>query len=325
MAFHNVRFPTDINYGSSAGPMFRVRAPNSDSGADTVIFRWSDPLHTYEVQYDVRSRAQVAALLTFFMARRGPLNAFRFKDPADFTHAADHVSATGFSTIGTGDGSTTEFQLSKLYTDGSAQTYTRTITKPVQGTVLIYKDAVLFAATGYDVNYELGKIYFATAPANGVVIGAAFEFDVPVRFKNDSLTIMVETPTDSSIETMELIEVNDTDLDSDQFVGGSELTFVPGPANIVLTAQAARLQVFKVTASGRKIYLPPKSTLPDGCTFYIYNQTTSTQSIEVWDVDGATALVATAAANKLLEFCIARTASAAPGAKEWVFISRTAQ
>jgi hypothetical protein len=54
----------------------------------------------------------------------------------------------------------------------------RTITKPVLGSVHLYKDAVeqLF---GWSVDTTTGLVTFGMAPALGVEFTADFEFDVP--------------------------------------------------------------------------------------------------------------------------------------------------
>ena len=67
----------------------------------------------------------------------GRLHGFRFKDWGD--HKSCLPSQTPGPTdqpIGTGNGSTTEFQLAKRYTSG-AQSWTRAIAKPVAGTMTI--------------------------------------------------------------------------------------------------------------------------------------------------------------------------------------------
>jgi uncharacterized protein (TIGR02217 family) len=42
------------------------------------------------------------------------------------------------------------------------------------------------------VNITTGLITFTTAPAVGVQISSAFEFDVPVRFDTDHMAVTIE-------------------------------------------------------------------------------------------------------------------------------------
>jgi len=108
-------------------------------------------------------------------------------------------------TIGTGDGTAKSFQLVKAYVSG-AQTWTRTITKPVAGFVMVALDGAL-QASGWSVDTTTGLIAFATAPASGSAITAGFEFDVPVRFDTDRLDVTHDLERLGSITSIPLIEV----------------------------------------------------------------------------------------------------------------------
>lgn len=137
--FHEVQFPTDISYGSSGGPGYRTEIVMVDSGAEERIARWSQARREYNVAYGIQAHEDLNSLRTFFLARRGAENGFRFKDWLDFTTAIDGVTAqsdldekpTRVTDGGVdGDGTETTFQCVKRYLSG-AQTTTRTITKPV--------------------------------------------------------------------------------------------------------------------------------------------------------------------------------------------------
>jgi uncharacterized protein (TIGR02217 family) len=72
-------------------------------------------------------------VVAFFEARNGRLHGFRFKDWADHKSCLPSAAPSPTDqTIGTGDDTTTAFQLVKRYSSG-AQSWTRTITKPVAG------------------------------------------------------------------------------------------------------------------------------------------------------------------------------------------------
>ena len=93
----------------------------------------------------------------------------------------------------------------KRYTSG-AQSWTRTITKPVAGTVRVAL-GVVEQITGWTVNTTTGVVTFATAPAGGVIVRAGFEFDVPVRFDTDTLDVTLDFERLGSITSIPLIEV----------------------------------------------------------------------------------------------------------------------
>jgi uncharacterized protein (TIGR02217 family) len=135
-------------------------------------------------------------VIDFFEARRGRLHAFRFKDHADFK-ATDQV-------IGTGDGAMVNFQLVKTY-GAPSRPYVRTISAPVVGTVLVAINDV--PATALTLNAMTGLITFNSAPAPGAAITASFEFDVPVRFDVDSITVNLSHFEAGDIPEVPLVEV----------------------------------------------------------------------------------------------------------------------
>ncbi len=107
--------------------------------------------------------------------------------------------------IGIGDGTTTAFQLVKAYSSG-AHTWTRTITKPVTGTVTVALDGIV-QASGWSVDTATGLVTFTAAPASGVIVSVGFEFDVPVRFDTDRLDVTHDLERLGSITSIPLIEL----------------------------------------------------------------------------------------------------------------------
>ena len=195
--FAEVQFPPDISYGSSGGPEYTTDLVISTSGYEQRNVNWSQARLRYNVAKGVKNAAQLANLIAFFRARKGRAHAFRFKDWSDY-------KATG-ETLGTGDGSSTQFQLVKRYVSGGVQE-TRAITKPVAGTVQVYRNAVL-QTSGLSVNASTGVVTFTTAPANGVLVTASFEFDVPVRFDTDRLEATLDSFGTHSWADIPLVEV----------------------------------------------------------------------------------------------------------------------
>ena len=197
MSFHEVRFPTDISFGSSGGPEYSTDVIINHAGHEKRNVNWAVARSRYNVAHGLKTQAQLDELIAFFRARQGKAYGFRFKDWADYK-----VSQT---IIGTGNGVLTAFQLSRSYVSGG-ETVTRAINKPVNGTVKIYFGNML-QTSGYLVNYITGVVTFTVAPANGTVIKADFEFDVPVRFDTDKLSIRLEDYKLSSWNDIPLVEV----------------------------------------------------------------------------------------------------------------------
>jgi len=197
MGFAQVQFPPDISYGSSGGPEYTTDIVVASNGYEQRNVNWAQARARYNVAKGVKTKAQLDALIAFFRARKGRAYGFRFKDWTDF-------SASG-EVIGTGNGSATSFQLVKKYTSGTDQEI-RTISKPVGATVKIYKNGVL-QVSGVSVDSATGMVTLSAAPANGVVVTADFEFDVPVRFDTDRLAATLDSYGISSWLDIPLIEV----------------------------------------------------------------------------------------------------------------------
>jgi uncharacterized protein (TIGR02217 family) len=128
-------------------------------------------------------RAELDYLQAFWRARRGGVQRFRLKDWGDFATTYNGTNDQGLLDSGTGNGVLTQFQLIKRYQPGG-DSQDRIITKPVSSTVKVYINNVLQTG-GWAVNTATGIVTFTTAPANGEILRASFEFDVRVRFTGD--------------------------------------------------------------------------------------------------------------------------------------------
>lgn len=197
MSFVETQFPPDISYGATGGAKFSTDVIETFGGWEQRNVNWSQARGQWNVSHGVKVATQLDALTAFFRARRGRAVGFRFKDWADFK-ATDQI-------IGTGNGTATAFQLVKSYTSG-AVTVDRTIKKPVAGTVQVYKNGVL-QGSGWSVNTVTGVVTFTAAVANGVVVTANFEFDVPVRFDTDQMDINLDTYNASSWNSIPIVEI----------------------------------------------------------------------------------------------------------------------
>lgn len=194
-SFHEVSFPLPLAFGASGGPIRQTEIITLANGHEQRNTAQANSRRRYDAGVGVKSLEDLQTLIAFFEARRGQLFGFRFHDPMDYK--AD-------SEIGIGDGQTKQFQLTKTYMDG-AGSWQRIITKPKPGSLVITLGTTL--TTGYNLDASTGKIMFNTAPANGVVVSAKFEFDVPVRFDTDMLTTSLESFGAGGAVHVPLIEV----------------------------------------------------------------------------------------------------------------------
>ena len=198
MAFAEVRFPTDIAFGSTGGPEYSTDVVILQSGHEQRNANWAQSRARYNVAHGVKTKAQLDTLIAFFRARKGRADGFRFKDWTDY-------QGTGQS-IGIGDGSETVFQLKKSYTSGSV-TETRIINKPVAGTITIYVDGTPQNGSAYVADTTNGEITFTSPPALSAIVTADFEFDVPVRFDTDRLSASLDTYGSHSWQDIPLAEI----------------------------------------------------------------------------------------------------------------------
>ena len=206
MAFHEVRFPDNISRGARGGPERRTQVVELASGDEERNASWANSRRRYDVAYGIRRADDLAAVVAFFEARNGRLHGFRYKDWADYKSSLPSLAITPTDQqIGIGTGSLTTFQLVKRYTSG-AQSWTRTIVKPVAGTVLVALGTVE-QLTGWTLDTTTGVVTFTTAPGNGIIIRAGFEFDVPVRFDTDMLDVTLDIERLGSITSIPLLEI----------------------------------------------------------------------------------------------------------------------
>ena len=206
MAFHEIRFPDNISRGARGGPERRTQIVELASGDEERNASWANSRRRYDVAYGIRRADDLAAVVAFFEARNGRLYGFRYKDWADYKSSLPSTpNAATDQQIGTGTGSLKTFQMAKRYTSG-AQTWTRTIAKPVTGTVRIAL-GVVEQMSGWTLDDTTGVVTFITAPGNGVIVRAGFEFDVPVRFDTDMLDVTLDIERLGSITSIPLLEI----------------------------------------------------------------------------------------------------------------------
>ena len=192
MAFHEVRFPANLSFGSTGGPERRTEIVTLANGFEERNTPWAQSRRRYDAGLGLRSLDDIAALIAFFEARRGQLHGFRWKDWADFKSCRPSAAVSFLDqVIGQGDGERRVFQLVKTY-DPEGVAYARPIVKPVKGTVAVGLSGVPQVETvDYVLDEVAGTVSFALAPDLGTVVTAGFEFDVPVRFDADRIAVSV--------------------------------------------------------------------------------------------------------------------------------------
>jgi uncharacterized protein (TIGR02217 family) len=208
MAFHEIRFPANLSFGSVGGPERRTEIVTLANGFEERNTPWAHSRRRYDAGVGLRSLNDIETLIAFFEARAGQLHGFRWKDWSDFKSCAPSaVPLPDDQLIGTGDGVTTVFGLQKTYLSG-LQSYVRPIRKPVSGSVVVAVAGDQKIETlEFSVDLETGDIRFVLAPDLGTRITAGFEFDVPVRFDTDAIQTSVASFQAGDVPAVPVVEV----------------------------------------------------------------------------------------------------------------------
>jgi len=208
MAFHDIRFPASVSFGSQGGPERLTEIVTLANGFEERNTPWEHSRRRYDAGFGLRSLEDVDALLAFFEARRARLHAFRWKDWSDYKSCGSNlVIAETDQLIGVGDGMTLTFALKKTYLSGTAS-YIRPIAKPVAGTVIVaIANDPKVEGLEFSVDTATGIVSFTTPPDIGALITAGCEFDVPVRFDADVIKTSVASFRAGDVPNVPIVEV----------------------------------------------------------------------------------------------------------------------
>lgn len=209
MAFHDVRFPTRVSLGARGGPERRTEIVVLGSGHEERNSRWADSKRRYNAGYGIKAVDDLHAVIAFFEERRGRLHSFRWKDWTDHKSGPPSPTPSALDqAIGTGDGVTVAFQLTKTY-GATFAPWTRNVQLPVDGSVLVAVGGVPQAPENFLVSLITGVVTFLPqhVPPVDAAVTAGFEFDVPVRFDADQLEINLTEIEAGSIPQIPIVEV----------------------------------------------------------------------------------------------------------------------
>jgi uncharacterized protein (TIGR02217 family) len=193
-AFDDVRFPIALGREATVEPAFSTAVVTTANGFEQRNSDWADARLRFDAGPGVRGEAELKELVEFFRARRGAAIGFRFEDP--FDHFAEDQP------LGIGDGVRTQFALVKRYGEQE-----RRITRPVAGSVRLFVAGVE-RVSGWTLGAK-GVVQFDTPPAQGDEVRASFDFDVPVRFGGDRLSLSRATFAAGEIASVPLVEIRE--------------------------------------------------------------------------------------------------------------------
>ena len=208
-AFHEVLFPLDVSLRGSGGPQRLTEIVTLASGREHRNGRWADSRRRYDAGFGLRGLESLHAVLAFFEERRGRLYGFRYRDRVEFRSGPPGRAIGPLDqALGTGDGATATFALTKTYGSGFAP-YRRHIAKPVAGSVRVAVAGREVGADAFACDPATGLVTFAAGhvPPQGAAVTAGFAFDVPVRFDTDDLTIDLAAFTAGEVPKVPLVEI----------------------------------------------------------------------------------------------------------------------
>lgn len=208
MAFHEIRFPANLSFGSIGGPERRTEIVTLANGFEERNTPAAHSRRRYDAGLGLRSLDDLEDLIAFYEARMGQLHGFRWKDWGDYKSCRPSQSPSFMDQVlGTGDGVREVFELVKLYQSG-AQSYSRLIKKPVVGTVTVAVAGDQKVETiEFTLDAARGEVCFTTPPPLGAIVTAGFEFDVPVRFDSDHLHVSVASFQAGDMPNVPVVEV----------------------------------------------------------------------------------------------------------------------
>lgn len=204
----DIRLPEDWSRGSAGGPAFLTDSVRMVSGEVDREERWEHELAQYDVAHNMKSPEEIAAIRAFHRLRRGSSRGFLLKDWIEYTSAEDGESEPlpTDQPLGTGDGSETVFAIVKRYSD-DATSYDRPIAWPVAGTVVVAIDGEEIDPADFTVQRGAGTITFADAPEDEAALTCGFEFDVPVHFVEDGISVVYDAKAMRSIGQIPIEEL----------------------------------------------------------------------------------------------------------------------
>ena len=178
----NAIYPTlpGLKFGVTRTATFNTTKKTSVGGREFRAANMIYPIYRYKLAYeflrDLRAGVdELRTLVGFFNSRQGSFDSFLFNDPDD-----NSVTAQSF---GTGNGTTTQFQLVRTFGGFTDPVY------DLNGAPQIYKAGTLqTAGTHYSIGLT-GLVTFVSAPTAGQAITWTGSYYWRVRFEQDAAEV----------------------------------------------------------------------------------------------------------------------------------------
>jgi len=292
--------------GLMGGPRFKTIIQETADGSEYRISRWQRAQRRYDIGSAIDTQQDFRDLLAFYKQVHGGLHGFRMRDPFDWSTHTNHMSNPDITNvahrqlIGSGDGTSTQFQLVKRYKLGDL-TRARPITCPqatgVETVHEIYLDGTI-QTSGFNWVFNGGKVEFDSAPAAGVAIEWCGTFEVPVRFDQEiDQGLLANMETDErytvGLTATELLVAEP--FSDHKWMGGVHTETITQDTAIYIGA--GRLWRVTASTSGLKLYAPHTKHLLDGGVIVTVKNIGS-NSFDIYPYYLSTTKLHTLAANK---------------------------
>lgn len=171
-----------LTFGNIRTPMFKTNAQEAITGKESRQSLSIYPQFRFNLQYewldDIASTSDLKTLVGFFGYHRGAYDSFLYTDPT-----YNSVTAQLF---GTGNGTTTAFQLIATY-GNSALPGTTEIVQNLNGAPSIYDNGSLRSTpTHYSIG-PTGIVTFVSPPVSGHLLTWTGSFYYRCRFMDDDM------------------------------------------------------------------------------------------------------------------------------------------
>jgi uncharacterized protein (TIGR02217 family) len=182
----NVLFPKirGLAWSVVKTPTFATEIQQSLAGREVRVQNYQNPLWEFTLTYeyllndprfrDENEQTPLETLVGFFLARGGQFDDFLLNE-TDVTGRLEDSVYSG-QPIGSGNGSTTSFQLVR-----NIGGFLEACQNPANQAATVYLNGVA-KVQGTDYTINNGLVLFATPPASGVAVTADFAFLHRVRF-----------------------------------------------------------------------------------------------------------------------------------------------
>lgn len=197
MAFLRERIDEEVSQGATFTLEDNVVEVPTRSGFVQRIALWSAPRRIYSISYETREKQFADAIRNLYMRAGGKLEGFLLKDWNDFEATDENLDPIPI------DGNpnfAVQWQLVKRY--GNRK---RVIRFPVDGTFSFSPQSPFRSVR--EIDYDTGIVTLGTQRNINEELPVNFEFDVPVRFSDDSLDVVIGNIENASIPSIELQEL----------------------------------------------------------------------------------------------------------------------